>query len=239
MKLSRQNLVLLIVFVILLSDQVLKFWIKTHMTLGEEIPVFGNWFILHFVENNGMAFGFEFAGEYGKMFLSLFRMVAVAVIGWYLFRLTRQKVPAGFLVCLAMILAGAMGNILDSSFYGLVFNHSYGQLAEFLPEGGGYAGFLHGKVVDMFYFPVIRGIYPEWMPFLGGRELIFFRPVFNIADSSITVGIFSVVLFYRNIFDEITIRGNRKHEERVADSRPAGEIIPGMEDSGAGRAEPE
>ncbi len=203
MKDRRLKLVLLIL-IILIADQVLKFWIKTNMSLGEEIIVFKNWFILHFVENNGMAFGFEFAGKYGKLFLSIFRIIAVIAIGWYLARLSRDKeLPFGFLASIALIFAGAVGNIIDSLFYGLIFNHSYGQVAQLLPEGGGYAGFFHGKVVDMFYFPLIQGQLPEWLPFRGGNEFIFFRPVFNIADSCITTGIFSILIFYRRFFDKL------------------------------------
>ncbi len=237
MKQIRKTLIILIVLGIIISDQLVKFWIKTHLMLGEEIRVAGNWFILHFVENNGMAFGFEFAGEYGKIFLSLFRIVAVIVIGWYLFRLVRQKVSLGFLICLALIFAGALGNIIDSAFYGLLFSHSYGQVAGFLPAEGGYAGFLHGRVVDMFYFPVIRGFYPEWFPFLGGRELIFFRPVFNIADSSITVGIFSVLLFYRKAFNELTASKGR--EQSAEGGTGEGEAREGAERSAGGLREEE
>ncbi len=215
MKLSKIKLSFLIIFLVLLIDQVVKVWIKTHFTLGQEVHVFGNWFIIHFVENNGMAFGFEFAGEYGKMFLSLFRIIAVGVMVWYLFRVTRKEAPAGFIVSLSLIIAGAFGNIIDSAFYGLIFNHSYGQVAQFLPEGGGYATFLHGKVVDMLYFPLIETQYPDWIPWLGGEEFVFFRPVFNIADSSITTGIFLVLIFYRKFFAETT---ERKKEEPVEDS---------------------
>lgn len=202
MKLSKLNLSLMIIFMIIVTDQVLKFWIKTHMSLGQEFHVLGDWFIIHFVENNGMAFGFELAGEYGKMILSIFRILAVTAIGWYLFRLVKQETPVGFIISLSLIFAGAIGNIIDSAFYGMLFDHSYGQVAAFLPDGGGYGTFLHGKVVDMFYFPLIRGDYPDWIPFLGGQEFLFFRPVFNIADSSITIGIFSVLIFYRNFFNE-------------------------------------
>jgi len=208
---NRHFKLIVIVLVILVSDQVLKFWIKTNLSLGEEITVFKNWFYLHFVENNGMAFGFEFAGEYGKLFLSIFRIIAVIAIGWYLVKLSRdKKIPFGFLASIALIFAGAIGNIIDSLLYGLIFNHSYGQIAEFLPEGGGYAGFFHGRVVDMFYFPVIQGNLPEWVPFRGGNEFIFFRPVFNIADSSITIGIFSILLFYRKHFDNSDKRKSEK-----------------------------
>ena len=185
------------------------------MSLGDEIVVFKNWFILHFVENNGMAFGFEFAGEYGKIFLSVFRILAVVAIGWYLFKLAKQKeIPFGFIVSISLILAGAIGNIIDSLFYGLIFEQSYGQVSTIFPEGGGYAGFLHGKVVDMFYFPLITGRYPDWFPFLGGNEFLFFRPVFNIADSSITIGIFSILIFYRKYFNKTEAKEAEEETEQ-------------------------
>jgi signal peptidase II len=175
------------------------------MSISDEIVVSKNWFILHFVENNGMAFGFEFAGEYGKLFLSVFRILAVVAIGWYLLKLAKQKdIPFGFVASIALIFAGAIGNIIDSMFYGLIFSDSFGQVATLFPEGGGYAGFLHGRVVDMFYFPLIEGRYPEWVPVWGGNPFIFFRPVFNVADSAITVGISMILLFYRGYFGKNT-----------------------------------
>lgn len=192
----------LIVFVVLLIDQALKIWIKSTMMIGEEFPVFGNWFIMHFVENNGMAFGMELAGEFGKLFLSVFRIVAVGGIGYYIYKLTQKETPVGLIICVSLVLAGALGNIIDSAFYGLIFDHSHGQVASFMPEGGGYATFLHGKVVDMFYFPFLRGTYPDWLPFVGGNDFLFFRPVFNFADSAISVGIFILLIFYRNHFKE-------------------------------------
>ncbi len=197
-----QKISLSVVFLILLIDQAIKIWIKSTMMIGEEFPVFGRWFIIHFVENNGMAFGMELAGEFGKLFLSVFRIVAVSAIGFYLFKLSKKETPMGVMVCLSMVLAGAMGNIIDSAFYGLIFDHSYGQVATFLPQTGGYASFLHGKVVDMFYFPILRGTYPGWLPFVGGDDFLFFRPVFNFADSAISVGIFLLLIFYRNFFKE-------------------------------------
>lgn len=197
----RKIISILIVFFILISDQVFKIWVKTNMMLGEKIPVLGNWFEIHFVENNGMAFGLEFAGDYGKYFLSVFRIVAVVLIIWYLSKLWIKKVPIGFITSVSLILAGAIGNIIDSAFYGLIFTESYGQVASLFPEGGGYAPFLKGKVVDMLYFPLFDGHYPKWFPYKGGDQFIFFRPVFNIADSAISVGIFMIILFYRRLFD--------------------------------------
>ncbi|MBS2210198.1 lipoprotein signal peptidase [Carboxylicivirga mesophila] len=192
----------LIIFLILLVDQVSKFYIKTHMMLGDEIPVLGNWFIIHFVENNGMAFGMQLAGKFGKAFLSIFRIVAVVGIGWYMVNLSKKGAPKGLIYCVGLVLAGALGNIIDSAFYGMIFDHSYGQIATFLPEAGGYSSFLHGKVVDMLYFPLIEGRYPEWIPYVGGNPFIFFRPVFNIADSSITIGIIIILFFQKRFFKE-------------------------------------
>jgi signal peptidase II len=217
---SRSVKSIIIIFLILLVDQVLKIWIKTNLSIGDEIVVFKDWFILHFVENNGMAFGFEFAGEYGKIFLSVFRIIAVIAIGWYLFKLAKQKeIPFGFIISITLIFAGAIGNIIDSLFYGIIFNDSYGQVATLFPEGGGYSNFLHGRVVDMFYFPLIEGRYPEWLPRIGGNPFIFFRPVFNVADSAITVGIFSILLFYRKHFNKIEAKENETPE--TADSAEA------------------
>ncbi len=152
-----------------MADQVSKVLVKTNMTLGESIPVLGNWFIIHFTENYGMAFGMEFSGEYGKLFLSLFRIVAVAFIGWYLYRLVGKRAHKGLIVCVSLIFAGALGNIIDSAFYGMLFNESHGQVAQFLPEEGGYGTFLHGKVVDMLHFPVITGTFPSWIPIWGDQ----------------------------------------------------------------------
>lgn len=191
-----------LILIILLLDQVLKILIKTNMTIGEEIHVIGNWFIIHFTENNGMAFGMDLPGNNGKSILSIFRLIAITAIGFYLRYLIRLNAHKGLIFSVALILAGAAGNIIDSLFYGMIFNDSWGRVASFLPEGGGYATFLQGKVVDMFYFPIIRGTWPDWFPWWGGSSLIFFRPVFNIADSSITVGVFIILIWQKRFFSE-------------------------------------
>ncbi len=193
---------LLIIFLILLADQILKIWVKTNMMLGDEFIIAKNWFIIHFVENNGMAFGFELGSSWGKYMLSIFRIVAVGALGWYLSTLWKKKAPLGLVVSFSLIMAGAIGNILDSAYFGLIFSESYGKIASLFPPEGGYAGFLQGRVVDMFYFPLVSGHYPTWLPIFGGEEFIFFRPVFNIADSSITIGIFIILIFYRRFFDQ-------------------------------------
>ncbi len=199
---SNKTKSILLILLVLLVDQVLKIFIKTHFMLGEEIVIAKNWFIIHFIENNGMAFGLEFGNNIGKYFLSIFRMVAICVLCWYLSKLWKKEVPFGLIACFSLILAGAAGNLIDSAFYGLIFNESHGQVATLFPAGGGYTSFLLGKVVDMFYFPLIEGHFPAWFPLWGGQEFIFFRPVFNIADSSISVGIVAIFIFYRQHFDE-------------------------------------
>ncbi|MFT5970981.1 MAG: signal peptidase II [Flavobacteriales bacterium] len=186
----------LVISIVLIIDQAVKLWIKTHMMLGEEYRVF-DWFIIHFTENNGMAFGLEWGGIWGKILLTLFRIVAVGGIFWYLKKVISQGAKPLYIISLALIFAGAVGNIIDSAFYGVLFNDSYGQLASFLPEEGGYAPLLQGKVVDMLYFPLIKGFLPEWLPWVGGDYFIFFRPIFNIADSAITLGVALILLFQR------------------------------------------
>ena len=193
---------LLILSVILLVDQFVKIWIKLNMYLGQEFHVIGNWFIIHFTENNGMAFGLEFGNEWGKLILSLFRILAIIALSWYLFRIYKQKAPRGVVICISMILAGAIGNVIDSLFYGMIFTDSYGSLATIFPEGGGYSSFLYGKVVDMLFFPLIEGFLPAWVPIWGGEYFVFFRPVFNVADSSISIGVMSLIFFYRSFFRE-------------------------------------
>jgi len=184
----------LIVMLLLLLDQALKFWVKTHMQLHESIEI-TPWFYIYFTENPGMAFGMEVMS---KLFLTLFRIVAVFFIGYYLFKLVKDNYKMGYIACIAMIFAGAIGNIIDSVFYGVIFDHSSGHVATFLPEAGGYGTWLHGKVVDMFYFPLIETTFPDWFPVWGGEEFIFFRPIFNVADSAICVGVFLLLIFYRH-----------------------------------------
>ena len=198
MKYSKGKGAVCILILLLLLDQILKIWIKTHVELHESIKI-TSWFYLYFTENPGMAFGIEVIG---KLFLSIFRIVAVGFIGYYLYSLVKKNYPFGFIACVSLILAGAIGNIIDSVFYGVIFDHSFGQVATLFPEGGGYAGWLHGKVVDMFYFPLIETTWPDWLPIWGGQEFIFFRPIFNLADSAICVGVFLLLLFYRNTFSK-------------------------------------
>ncbi len=182
---------------VLILDQALKFWIKSNMIIGEEFRVF-DWFIIHFTENKGMAFGMEFGGEWGKYMLSIFRIIAIGGIAWYLNILVKENTTKGVIMSVSLVLAGAIGNMIDSAFYGMVFSHSYGQIATFME--GGYAGFLQGHVVDMFYFPLINSHFPDWLPVLGGDHFIFFRPVFNIADAAISVGVINILLFHRSFF---------------------------------------
>ena len=215
---SNKTKSILIILLVLLADLVLKIFIKTHFMIGEEVVVAKNWFIIHFVENNGMAFGFEFGDNIGKYFLSIFRLIAIGALGWYLSKLWKKDVPFGLIACFALILAGAAGNIIDSAVYGLIFNESHNQVATLFPAGGGYTSFLLGKVVDMFYFPLIDSHFPDWFPIWGGQEFVFFRPVFNLADSAISVGIVSIFLFYRGYFDEKKEEVKPASEETTADS---------------------
>lgn len=194
MKYSKGWGAVLIIVLLLILDQVLKIWIKTHMQLHECIDI-TSWFKIYFIENPGMAFGVEVMG---KLFLSIFRIIAVCFIGYYLYKLIKENYSFGFIACISLIFAGAIGNIVDSVFYGVVFDHSFGQVATFLPDGGGYATWLHGKVVDMFYFPLIKTVLPDWFPIWGGEEFVFFRPIFNLADSAICVGVFLLLLCYRH-----------------------------------------
>jgi len=192
------------------------------MEYGEELQILGlDWALIHFVENPGMAFGLTISdGAWGKLALSIFRLIAIAVLAFFLRQLLRRDVPFGVLVSFALILAGALGNMLDSAFFGLLFSESYpNELAVFLPEGGGYAGFLQGRVVDMFYFPMFRGIWPEWLPLIGGEFYLFFKPVFNIADVSISMGVLNILFFQRSFF--LSDPHQKKADEQEEGEAPA------------------
>ncbi|NTU96036.1 MAG: lipoprotein signal peptidase [Bacteroidales bacterium] len=201
MHLSKGKQVTIIVLLLLIIDQAVKLWIKTHMTLGESIPVFGSWFQIYFIENNGMAFGMQLGGTFGKFALSSLRLVLIGFIIYYIVKLIKMDASRGILTGMALILVGAMGNIVDSMFYGLIFNESsFTSVASVFPDEGGYAPFLFGKVVDMLYFPLVDTTLPDWVPFWGGEHFIFFRPIFNIADSCITIGVGYLLIFHRKYF---------------------------------------
>ncbi len=191
---------LIVIFGVLILDQILKIWVKTNMVMGEEIHIIGDKIMLHFTENRGMAFGMELDWSWGKLALSLFRIIAIGGLVYYLIRIIKSGENTFYICCISLVIAGATGNLLDSAFYGLIFNESNGQVAQLFPVGGGYDIFLHGNVVDMFYCPIIDSTWPDWVPFKGGEKLLFFRPVFNVADSAITVSVILMILFYRRIF---------------------------------------
>lgn len=188
-----------IILGVLILDQALKIWVKTSFTLGEDL-VITDWFILHFTENPGMAFGVEFGGTWGKLLLSVFRIATVVLIFLWLKKLSKRDIPFGGIVAVALILAGALGNIIDSALYGIIFEAStYDHISQAFPADGGYAPFLFGKVVDMFYFPIFKGYLPEW---LGGDYFVFFRPVFNLADAAISTGVGLLILHQKSVFKE-------------------------------------
>ena len=188
----------LIVILILIIDQVSKIYIKTHFILGEDGKVF-DWFRIRFIENEGMAWGAEIPGSYGKLILTLFRIVAVGGIGYWLYDSVKKGYSAYLIASIALILAGAFGNIVDSVFYGLIFNHSHGQVATLFAENP-YGTVFHGKVVDMFYFPLFDGVFPEWFPIWGGQDFLFFNAIFNVADAAISVGVIILILFNKKAF---------------------------------------
>lgn len=193
-----------IIFFILLVDQISKIYIKTNFSLGEEIYVF-EWFRIHFIENNGMAWGVEFGGKVGKLFLTFFRLIAITAIGFWLYDSIKQQQHQILIIAVSMILAGALGNIVDSVFYGMIFTESYpGIVATVAESGQGYNAMFHGKVVDMFYFPIWSGYLPEWLPFWGGNYFTFFNAIFNVADSAITLGVTLLIIFNKQVFPEET-----------------------------------
>ena len=195
----------LIIALIIIADQALKIWIKTSFPFGDTKLTGLEWFKLYFIENKGMAWGWEFGGEWGKMILTLFRLGAVIFGTWYLGKIVKQKYSRGFIICAALIYAGALGNLIDSMFYGLIFeDSSYSHVAKMFPPQG-YAGFLHGRVVDMLYFPIIKSNFPSWMPLVGGDDFEFFSPIFNIADASISIGVITLFIFQKKFF--------KKHHE--------------------------
>jgi signal peptidase II len=210
---SRKSLLLAtsIVIAILAADQFLKFWVKTTMIPGNvgEIQVLGDWFRLHFTENDGMAFGLELPGTWGKLVLTLFRLVAVTGIIYYLRMQAKMKATTSTIVLLALILGGALGNIIDSVFYGQWFTDGGFGISQWSSDGNEYAPYFHGKVVDMFYFPLFDGTYPSWFPYVGGKSFTFFSAIFNVADAAISVGLFSILIFKRSLF-------NSKTEGKVA-----------------------
>lgn len=203
-----------LIAVFLIVDQIVKIWVKTHMMLGEEIPLIGDWCLLHFVENEGMAFGMKFGGDVGKLILTLFRFVASVALCIYLVYLIKRETRTTLLVSMSLIIAGAVGNLIDCCFYDVIFSDNYYQLATLFPEGGTQGRFLYGAVVDMFYFPLIETTLPSWIPFWGGNRFEFFDAIFNVADSAITIG--AILLIIDQLFCNKKADGK---EENNADNK--------------------
>lgn len=209
--LKKYRLPIITVLAVLCIDQCIKLYIKSHYPIGEVCRIIGDWSRITFTENPGMAWGLEFGGDYGKLALSLFRIIAVFAGVFYIKKIVNDKEHTGFIICVALILAGALGNILDSAFYGLIFGESTEyQVAEFMPSGGGYTGFLQGHVVDMFYFPMYEGNFPTWMPIWGGEHFEFFNAIFNFADMAISFGV-GIILVFQNTFFKA------KHKPEIKD----------------------
>jgi len=213
--------VLFFIAALLIIDQILKIYIKTHFLLGEEVNVVGEWFRFNFIENEGMAFGLAWKGTTGKYFLSIFRIIAATAIFWYILKIIREKKPVLYIFSVALIFAGATGNIIDSMFYGLIFESSpfYGSGADaaaLFPQDGGYTGFLQGKVVDMLYFPVVNGHFPSWFPFRAGEEFQFFRPIFNLADSYISIAVIMILIFQKRMFPKEKKESKEETDTAVA-----------------------
>ncbi len=222
-KLSKGCVVVIIVFTILLLDQALKLWVKTSMSLGESIQI-TDWFYIYFIENNGMAYGMQIGS---KLVLSLFRAVAIVLLSYYIWKqVHKPEVKWGYIVCLSLVLAGAAGNLIDCMFYGLCFDASsvFGT-SQYVGFGNGYAPFLMGKVVDMLYFPIIDTTYPEWFPWWGGERFIFFSPVFNIADSSISVGVVALLLFYHNEISKLSLKGETNEVKEECLEKSENEVL--------------
>lgn len=209
---SQGKLCFLIVVLLLIIDQIIKISVKTNMALDDSIRI-TNWFYIHFIENNGMAYGMTFIN---KLFLSLFRMIAIGGISYYIFKLVKRPQKIGYIICLSLILAGAMGNLFDSMFYGLIFKESTSfSVSHFVDFGTGYSSFLHGKVVDMFYFPLIVSTWPDWVPIWGGHDFVFFSPIFNFADACISVGVVALLIFYRKELEYVNdiIKGGKSKKK--------------------------
>jgi signal peptidase II len=212
-RLSRGQWATIIVLAVLIIDQIIKIWVKTHMYWHESIRI-TDWFYIFFTENNGMAFGMEI---FDKIFLTVFRIIASVGIIYLLHKFVKQNLKTGFIVCVSLILAGAMGNIFDCVFYGEIFSEStHSSIATFVPVGEGYSSWFYGKVVDMFYFPIIDTYWPEWMPFVGGEHFIFFSPIFNFADAAISCGMIALILFYNKYLSMVM---DNKHKVEAKEEK--------------------
>lgn len=211
----KKSTIFFIICIIVIADQALKIYVKTHYYIGESHPVIGNWFKLYFIENEGMAYGWQFGGQWGKILLTLFRLAAVIVGYFYIKKIIAEKYHPGYIICIAFIFAGALGNLIDSMFYGMIFENSSDityNIARIFPSHG-YADFLHGRVVDMLYFPIVHiNKLPQWIPFLGGKEFSFFNYIFNIADASVSFGVISIILFRKHFFRQIDNKTNNASE---------------------------